>query len=130
MNEETKSAKSERLIEETIKSRGYIFPEWEFVCKSDPDFFENYNNLYASSLGKRGALEIKVKEFIALAVLAFRGVPTNVLIAHIKRAMDNGATKEELLEALETALIAGGAPTFFNGLQALLNLDKKISSRG
>ena len=69
MNEESKRAKSERLIQETIKARGYIFPEWEFVCKSDPDFFETYNNLYASSLGKKGALEIKVKEFIALALL-------------------------------------------------------------
>jgi len=127
MNGEKKSAKSERLIEEAIKARGYIFPEWEFVCRSDPDFFESYNNLYISSLGKSGALSIKVKEFIALALLAFRGVPTNVLISHIKRAMDNGATKEELLEAFEAALIPGGAPTFFNGLKALLSLDKESS---
>lgn len=127
MNEEKKHAKSERLIEETIRTRGYIFPEWEFVCRSDPDFFENYNNLYVSSLGKSRVLEIKVKEFIALALLAFRGVPTNVLISHIKRAMDNGATKEELLEAFEAALIPGGAPTFFNGLKALLSLDKESS---
>ena len=125
MNEESKRAKSERLIQETIKARGYIFPEWEFVCKTDPDFFETYNNLYASSLGKKGALEIKVKEFIALALLAFRGLPTDVLVSHIKRAMDNGATKEELLEALETSLIAGGAPTFFNGLKALMDFEKK-----
>ena len=125
MNEETKRAKAERLIAETIKARGYIYPEWEFVCKSDPDFFENYNNLYNSSLGKSGALEIKTKEFISLAILAFRGLSTDVLTAHIKRAMDNGATKEELLEVLETTLIPGGAPTFFNGLKALLDLDKK-----
>lgn len=127
MSGEKKRAKSERLIEEAIKARGYIFPEWEFVCRLDPDFFENYNNLYTSSLGKSGALGIKIKEFIALALLAFRGAPTDVLVSHMKRAMDDGATKEELLEALEAALPAGGAPTFFNGLKALLSLDKKSS---
>jgi len=127
MSKETKRAKSERLIEETIKHRGYIFPEWEFACRYDPDFFESYNNLYGFSIGREGALSIKVKEFIALGILAFRGLSTDVLVAHIKRAMDNGATKEELLEAFETALVAGGAPTFFNGLKALLNFDKKSS---
>jgi hypothetical protein len=56
MKEETKSAKAERLIAEAIQQRGYIYPEWELVCKTDPDFFENYNRLYGSSLGKGGAL--------------------------------------------------------------------------
>lgn len=125
MSDETKKGKSERLIKETIKSRGYIFPEWEFACIYDPDFFENYNNLYGSAVGKDGALSIKVKEFIALAVLAFRASSTDVLAAHIKRAMNHGATKEELLEAFEVALVTGGAPTFLNGLKALLTLDKK-----
>lgn len=125
MGNETKEAKSERLIGEAIKERGYIFPEWEFVARMDPDFFENYNNLYGASLGKAGALGIKAKEFVSLAILAHRGVPTDVLVSHIKRAYDNGATKEEILEVFETALVSGGAPTFFNGLKALLEMEKK-----
>jgi len=94
MKEETKSAKAERLIAEAIKQRGYIYPEWELVCKTDPDFFENYNRLYGSSLGKGGALPIKVKEFVALGILAYKGVATEVLVAHIKRAMDNGQPRK------------------------------------
>jgi alkylhydroperoxidase/carboxymuconolactone decarboxylase family protein YurZ len=125
MVEETKQEKSERLIRETIQRRGYIFPEWEYVCKSDPDFFEKYNDLYGISLGKGGALPVKIKEFIALGILAFKGLPTDVLVLHIKRAMNNGATPEEVLEVFETALIEGGAPTFYNGVKALLDLDRK-----
>ena len=124
MKEETKSAKAERLIAETIQQRGYIYPEWELVCKADPDFFENYNRLYGSSLGKGGTLPIKVKEFVALGILAYKGTSTEVLVAHIKRAMANGATKEELVEVLETTTIPGGAPTLFNGLKALLEVIK------
>jgi len=122
MAEETKNAKAERLIRETIQQRGYIFPEWELVCRSDPDFFENYNRLYASGLGKAGKLSIKVKEFIALAILAFRGLPAEVIAAHAKRAMDNGASKEEVMEALETAMIASGVPTRLNGLTGILKM--------
>jgi alkylhydroperoxidase/carboxymuconolactone decarboxylase family protein YurZ len=124
MKEETKSAKAERLIAEAIKRRGYIHPEWELVCKIDPDFFENYDRLYGSSIGKGGALPIKVKEFVALGILAFKGVPTEVLVAHMKRAMDHGATKEELIEVLEATTVPGGAPTLFNGLKALLDVIK------
>jgi alkylhydroperoxidase/carboxymuconolactone decarboxylase family protein YurZ len=124
MKEEAKSAKAERLIAETIQQRGYIYPEWELVCKTDPDFFENYNRLYGSSLGKGGTLSIKVKEFVALGILAYKGAATEVLVAHIKRAMNNGATKEELIEVLETTTIPGGAPTLFNGLKALLEVIK------
>ena len=128
MGKGEKSLKSEKLIQEVMKHRGYIFPEWEFVCRSDPDFFETYNNLYGISLGKKGKLSIKVKEFIALGILAFKGVPTEVLTLHISRAIKNGATRAEILEAFETMVIEGGAPTFFNGVKALLNLDKKSNN--
>jgi alkylhydroperoxidase/carboxymuconolactone decarboxylase family protein YurZ len=124
MKEETKSAKAERLIADAIKQRGYIHPEWELVCKIDPDFLENYDRLYGSSIGKGGALPVKVKEFVALGILAFKGVPTEVLVAHMKRAMDHGATKEELIEVLEATTVPGGAPTLFNGLKALLDVIK------
>jgi alkylhydroperoxidase/carboxymuconolactone decarboxylase family protein YurZ len=122
MNVDKKQEKAEKLINETIKKWGYIYPEWEFVCRSDPDFFENYNNLYNSSLGREGHLSIRVKEYIALGILAYKGMGTDVLESHIKRAIQNGASTEELLEAVETMIIAGGAPTFFNGLKALLSV--------
>ena len=125
MDEGKKREKAEKLINEVIQQRGYIYPEWEFVCRSDPDFFENYNNMYGSALGKGTALSIKIRELIALGILAYKGVPTDVLEAHIKRAMQNGATTEELLEAIETTIVPGGAPTFYNGLKALLKITQK-----
>jgi alkylhydroperoxidase/carboxymuconolactone decarboxylase family protein YurZ len=125
MDEGKKKEKAEKLINEAIKQRGYMYPEWEFVCRSDPDFFENYNNLYVSAMGKGTVLPIKIRELIALGILAYKGVPTDVLEAHIKRAMQNGATVEELLEGIETTIAPGGAPTFHNGIKALLNIIQK-----
>jgi len=42
----------------------------------------------------------------------------------MKRALKFGATKEELLEAVETSIVPGGAPTFSIGLKALMRLEE------
>jgi AhpD family alkylhydroperoxidase len=111
--------KAEALIERMKKDRGYIYPEWEFAARSDPEFVEAYNALYRAALNDGRALSAKTKEFIAIGILAYRG-EVNAVKAHIQRAMRLGATKQEILEAVETSIIPGGAPTFFNGLSAMI----------
>lgn len=111
--------KAEALIEKMKKDRGYIYPEWEFAARSDPDFVEAYNNLYRAALNDGHALSAKTRELIAIGILAYRGEVHSVK-THILRAMRLGATKQEILEAVETSIIPGGAPTFFNGLSAII----------
>lgn len=111
--------KADALIERMKKDRGYIYPEWEFAARADPDFVDAYNNLYRMALSDGTALDAKTKEFIAIGILAFRGEVSSVK-THILRAMRLGATKQEILEAIEATIIPGGAPTFYNGLSALI----------
>ena len=63
-----------------------------------------------------------MREFVAIALLAFRGLDKAGLVAHMQRAIRLGATREELLEVLETCLVPGGAPTFHRGLSALMEV--------
>ena len=42
----------------------------------------------------------------------------------MRRAIERGATKRELLEAVQSAAVPGGGPTFSTGAQALMQLDK------
>jgi alkylhydroperoxidase/carboxymuconolactone decarboxylase family protein YurZ len=63
-----------------------------------------------------------VREFVAIALLAFRGSEKAALIAHMQRAMRLGMTREELFDVLESCVVPGGAPTFHRGLSALLEL--------
>ena len=93
------------------------------MAQDIPDVVKSFQGLVEKSLAP-GALDTKVKEFVALGILAYKGAAKEVLAAHIKRAMDNGATKEELVEVLETTTLPGGAPTLFNGLKALLDVIK------
>ena len=117
MNE--RAEKAEALIAKMKKDRGYIYPEWEFAARADPDFVEAYNTLYRAALNDGQALDAKTRELVALGILAYRR-DTNAVKAHILRAMRLGATRQEILDAIETTIIPGGAPTFFVGLKALM----------
>ena len=114
--------KADALIARMKKARGYIYPEWEFAARQDPEFVETYNRIYELGLGEGKHVSVKVREFVAIALLAFRGGEKAGLVAHMERAIRFGATREELFEVLETCLIPGGAPTFHRGLSALLEV--------
>lgn len=122
MTEEEKK-KRENLIETMKKERGYMPAPWAYLAEQDIDFLEAYNNLYNRALTDGKALSAKTRELIAIALLAFRGLDEAVY-EHAKRALRLGATKQELLEAIETSIIPGGAPTFGSGLKALIRIDE------
>jgi len=42
----------------------------------------------------------------------------------MKRALAQRATKSELLEALEAAVVPGGTPTFLTGIAALMQVEE------
>jgi alkylhydroperoxidase/carboxymuconolactone decarboxylase family protein YurZ len=111
--------KAEKLLEEMKKDRGYIYPEWEYAARNDPDFVEAYNTIYRLGLNDGQALSAREKEFVAIGILAFRG-NVGTTVSHMQRAMRLGATKREILEVVETTLVPGGAPTFFTALSAMI----------
>ena len=115
--------RAEALIARMKEARGYIYPEWEFAARQDPEFVETYNRIYELGLGEGKHVSAKVREFVAIALLAFRGGEKAGLVAHMRRAIRLGATREELFEILETCMIPGGAPAFHRGVSALIELD-------
>jgi len=56
-----------------------------------------------------GALPAKVKILMALAVVASKQCERCV-VAQMKSALENGATKEEIMETLDVISITSGAP--------------------
>lgn len=115
--------KKQAIIEAMSKERGYMPPAWAYMAEKDVDFIEAYNTLYERGLTAGKALPIKTRELVAMAILAYRGL-TDAVYEHGKRALRHGATKEELLEAMETTIVPGGAPTFGTGLKALMMIEE------
>ena len=98
---------------------------------SDMDWAAQLDLVYAAaraevrrlSVGEDGSLSVKVKEFVVLGILASRGLQYGVE-AHMRRAIDYGATKEELFEAIKAAAIPGGGVAYSVGVRALQALEQ------
>jgi alkylhydroperoxidase/carboxymuconolactone decarboxylase family protein YurZ len=101
----------------------YGYPFWEWVAREDPEYVKARQPLSALSIGEGKELSVKYREMVIIGILAFRGRKEGV-IAHMRRAIDHGATKRELLEAIQSAAVPGGGPTFSTGAQALMELDR------
>jgi alkylhydroperoxidase/carboxymuconolactone decarboxylase family protein YurZ len=102
----------------------YGYPFWEWVAREDPEYVRARQPLSELSIGEGKELSVKYREMVIIGILAFRGRKEGV-IAHMRRAIDHGATKRELLEAVQSAAVPGGGPTFSTGAQALMQLDQE-----
>lgn len=71
-------------------------------------------------------LPIKYREIIATAILAHRAYPT--VPEHLERALQEGATIRECIEALMTAGHVGGMPILHHSWPYLIELEKKLEA--
>ena len=115
--------KKKQLLEDMARERGYLPAPWLYMSEKDLGFLAAYNELYTRALTDGKALPIKVRELVAIGILAFRG-NADAVYEHAQRALRHGATKQELLEAIESTIVAGGAPTFATGLRALMRIEE------
>jgi alkylhydroperoxidase/carboxymuconolactone decarboxylase family protein YurZ len=80
---------------------------WQALRDADPAFFEAFSEL-AAVPRRSPALEPKVKELVCLAVNA---AATHLFVPgireHVRKALELGATKEELLEVLQLTSTLG-----------------------
>jgi len=100
---------------------GYAWTDW--LAREDPQYAAARQPVSALATGEGKELSIKHREMVIIGILAFRGRQEGV-VAHMRRAIQHGATKRELLEAIEAAAVPGGGPTLSSGVQALMQLDK------
>lgn len=73
-----------------------------------------------------GALDPKTKELIALA-LGVAAHCDGCIALHTKAALANGATREEIQEALAVAVMMGGGPSLIYASDALTAIDQLSS---
>lgn len=102
----------------------YGYPYWDWVAREDPEYVAARQPMSELSIGEGKELAIKHREMVVIGILAFRGRQEGV-VAHMRRAIQHGATKRELLEAIQSAAVPGGGPTFSTGVQALMKLDQE-----
>jgi alkylhydroperoxidase/carboxymuconolactone decarboxylase family protein YurZ len=101
------TSRQTEVKDEFIRVRGTWGPAWESILRLDPEFLETYLNYSAVPLRKRH-LEPKIQEFIYIAVdAAATHLYEPGVRAHVKAALDLGATAEEIMEVLELTSTLG-----------------------
>ncbi len=80
------------------------------MSQSIPDTVKGFQALFDATM-KDGALPLKTKELIALAIgVAVRCEPCINL--HVKKCLAVGATREEILDAVSVCVMMQGGPSF------------------
>lgn len=82
-----------------------------------PDVYEAFIQLHQQALAP-GALDAKTKELIALAIGIMEHCD-GCIASHARGAAAQGATKEEVAEAIGVTLLMGGGPSTVYGPRAL-----------
>ena len=101
----------------------YGYSEMDWAAQLDPAYAAARAAVRRLSVGEDGTLSVKVKELIVMGILASRGLQYGVE-AHMRRAIDYGATKEELFEATKAAAVPGGGVAYSVGVRALQALEQ------
>jgi len=77
-----------------------------------PDTINGFGGLF-SKVMKDGALSLREKELVALGIgVAQRCTPC--IVAHTKKCLEAGATKEQILEAASVAVVMNGGPAYMH----------------
>ena len=128
MNKRRQAAKLESAARPSTKSSGravtpygYAWTEW--LAREAPDYAEARFAVSNMSIREGAELSIKYREMVIIGILAFRGRHDGI-VAHMRRAIQHGATKRELLEAVQSAAVPGGGPTLSSGVKALMQLEQ------
>ena len=86
-----------------------------------PETLKGFSGLFQSTMSP-GELSVKQKELIALAVgLAVRCKPCIVL--HVQKALQAGATRQEILEAAGVTVMMGGGPAYTHVPEVMKTLE-------
>ena len=102
----------------------YGYTEMDWAAQLDPAYAAARAEVRRLSVGEEGTLSVKVKEFVVMGVLASRSLQYGVA-AHMRRALEYGATREELFEAIKAAAVPGGGVAYSVGVRALQELDQE-----
>jgi len=95
--------KAKELIKRMESERGFARLWRKQLAERDPTFMELYHKA-ATHVFRDGALPRKTKELICICADALQLYEPGVRI-HVRNALELGATEEEIIEALEAAIM-------------------------
>ena len=113
---------SKALLEKIKASRGYVLPMHELLAEYHPEYLDSYDAWFNSVMREDSPLTRKVREFVMIAVCLSINSAENVVLGHMRRAMEHGATTEELLAVVELTVASHAAKPLAGGTRGIQQL--------
>lgn len=106
--------RKEDLIEEVRKSRGFVEDFHIVLADMDPELMEKWTGMWKHVLAE-SSLDLKTSALIRLALVA--SIRNRTAIGHsMDQAVDAGASRKEILDAMKIAFVFSGVPTLVEAL--------------
>jgi 4-carboxymuconolactone decarboxylase len=106
------------FLEETHRKRGYTLEMHRIMAAEDLEWLKKYAAFIDATYTGQRLLDRKTKELLQIAVETALRADVEQIRAHVRLALNEGATPREILEALEAVVMPMGALAFRRGLQA------------
>jgi len=124
MKKQQKNDKAEKTVKELSKKMcGYTPETLEHIKEYNPDLAVLIGDM-DKIMVEDSALDKKTKRLIALACVAVR-MCEDCIYPQAKVAKNYGATKEEIIEALQVAVLTGGVPVWSVAKKGVTKLFKE-----
>ena len=108
----------EAFLENAQRERGYALEMHRILAEADLEWVKKYNAFIDATYTGQRLLDRKTKELLQVVVEAALRADVDQIQAHIRVALREGATPEEILEALQTVIMPMGGLAFRRGVQA------------
>ncbi len=109
---------AQEFLEATRQNRGYTLEMHRIMAAADLEWAKKYGEFIEATYTGQRLLDRKTKELLQIVVEAALRADVEQIQAHIRVALQEGATPQEILEALEAVIMPMGGLAFRRGLQA------------
>ena len=112
------TSNADDFVERTEQNRGYTLEMHRIMAEVDLEWAEKYNQFIEATYTGQRTLDRKTKELLQVVVEAALRADVEQIQAHVRVALQEGATPTEILEALQAVIMPMGGLAFRRGLQA------------
>ena len=112
------SDESQAFLDQTSQGRGFTLEMHRIMAEADLEWAKKYNAFIEATYTGQRTLDRKTKELLQIVVEAALRADVEQIQAHVRVAMQEGATPQEILESLQAVIAPMGALAFRRGLQA------------
>ena len=106
------------FLDKTAQNRGYTLEMHKIMALADIEWAQKYNAFIEATYTGQRTLDRKTKELLQIVVEAALRADVEQIQAHVRVALQEGATPQEILESLQAVIAPMGALAFRRGLQA------------